>query len=286
MRAIKWLRLVLVILLAALVPAILGYLLGGIFGLIAVLFLIIIVDWLIYWYGDRFLMKWYRARPVAESDYPYLYAVLRKLSSSAGIPVPKLALAPIGTPNLFSTGRGSGSTTIVLTYGLLRALDSEEIEGVLAHEIAHIMNGDIAIQTVVSMISGFILSVAYALGRLFSFAFQGGKGEDPNDSFLVGVLAPVAGGFLHIGLSPSREYLADEHGARISGKPLALASALLKLDKAISFRPMKGGNLATSGLFIVNPFRGNLARMVSTHPPTDERAERLLKMAEEMGVFT
>ncbi len=286
MGAIKWLRLVLVILLTALVPAILGYLLVGIWGMIAMLFLVLIADWLIYWYGDRLLMRWYRVRLVTESDYPYLYAVLRKLSSSAGVPLPKLALAPVGTPNLFSTGKGSGSATIVLTYGLLRVLDPDEIEGVLAHEVAHILNGDTLIQTVVSVITGFVLSVAYALGRLFSFVSRKEKGDDPNSGFLVRILAPIAGGLLYIGLSPSREYLADEHGARISGKPLALASALLKLDKAISFRPMKGGNLATSGLFIVNPFRGSLAEMVSTHPPTDERAERLLKIAEEMGVYT
>ncbi|NJE10167.1 M48 family metalloprotease [Thermococcus sp. MAR1] len=286
MVALKWLRFLLTIPFVAIIPVIVGYLLWGRRGITAAIVVVIIAYFLVYWYGDRILMRWYRARLVGEGDYPYLYAVLRKLASSAGIPVPRLALAPVGTPNIFSAGKGPGSSTIVLTYGLLRVLDSEEIEGAIAHEIAHIINNDTPLQTLVSVICGSLLGVAYSIDRLINLPSSTRKRRNPNDGLLLRILTPIVGIFLHVGLSPSREYFADEHGARISGKPLALASALLKLEKAISFRPMRGGNLATSPLFIVNPFRGDLADMVSTHPPTKDRAERLLKLAEEMGIYT
>ncbi|ASJ04479.1 M48 family metalloprotease [Thermococcus barossii] len=285
MGAFKWLRVLITVLIVAIVPAILGYLLWERRGLTAAILVVLIAYWLVYWYGDRVLMRWYRARLVGEGDYPYLYAVLKKLASSAGIPVPRLALAPVGTPNVFSAGKGPGSSTIVLTYGLLRVLDPEEIEGAIAHEIAHILNNDTPLQTLVSVLTGSLLGVAYYIDRLIRSTSRTRR-SNPNDGPILRLFTPLAGILLRVGLSPSREYAADEHGARISGKPLALASALLKLEKAISFRPMRGGNLATSPVFIVNPFRGELADMVSTHPPTKDRAERLLKLAEEMSIYT
>ncbi|ACJ16050.1 zinc-dependent protease [Thermococcus onnurineus NA1] len=285
MEALMWFGVLIVMGLVTVLLVALGYLLGEWIGLIVALIFSILLNFVVYWYSDRIVLKWYRVRVVTSEDYPRLYEMLSRLSAKAGIPTPKLALSPVGTPNAFSTGRSSKHSIIVLTYGLLRILDPEEIEGVMAHEVAHIKHRDTLVQTVASVIAGSILGVAYLIGGIPRF-FSDGKVEDSQNGLLLGLLAPFAAGILWLGLARSREYLADESAARISGKPLALASALLKIDKAISFRPMKGGNLATAPIFIVNPFRGSLAKLVSTHPPTEKRIERLMKLAEQMDTYT
>ncbi|NJD99385.1 protease [Thermococcus sp. LS1] len=285
MGTLMWVRTLTVMALITALLSVVGYLLVNLIGIIVALIFSILLSFVVYWYGDRIVLKWYRVRIVNERDYPYLYEMVSKLSAKAGIPTPKLALAPVGTPNAFSTGRNSKHSIIVLTYGLLRMLDPEEIESVIAHEVAHIKHRDTLVQTIASVIAGSILGVAYWI-RSIPRLFSGGKMEDSQKGLLLGLLAPFAAGILWLGLGRSREYLADESAARISGKPLALASALLKIDKAVSFRPMKGGNLATAPIFIVNPFRGSLAKLVSAHPPIEKRIERLMKLAEQMDTYT
>lgn len=286
METLGWHRIILLMSLKGLFLGGLGYLLGGWRAALAVILLFIVLILFLYHRGDRLLMKWYRARVVMEYDYPNLYEIVDKLSSRVDIPRPKVALAPVGTPNAFSTGKKPDDSIIVLTYGLLRVLDAEEVEGVLAHEIAHIAFEDTPIQTFASVIASLILGIGYGVGSLVERLFPRKEEGNHEGNLVLKLLAPFAGFFLRFTLTPQREFIADERAILISGKPLALASALVKIEKAISFRPMKGGNLGTAPLFIVDPFRDELARYVSTHPPTEERAERLLRIAEEKKLYS
>lgn len=280
-----WFRIILVLTIIDVAFGGLGYLLLGLPAAVTVAGALALLQLFMYAYGERILLRWYRVRTVTEVDYPHLYEALARISSAAGIPVPRLALAPIGTPNAFSLGKSPHRSMVVLTYGLLRVLDMDEVEGVMAHEVSHLTTGETSLQTTSSVFAGLLLEVAYGLKRIAN-RILGKKEEDPNGGIFFRILAPISGGFIRFVLSPSREYRADESAAFLSGKPLALASALLKIEKAIKFRPMKGGNLATAPIFIVHPFRGEIAERFSTHPPAEKRAERLLQIAEEKGMYS
>ncbi|WP_297516683.1 zinc metalloprotease HtpX [Thermococcus sp.] len=263
-----------------------GYLLGGpqvafIMFLFAMLF-----NFITYWYSDQIVLSWYNARIVDEMEAPELYAIVRSLAERAGLPMPRIAIIPTETPNAFATGRDPKHAVVAVTQGLLRILDRDELEGVLGHELTHIKNRDILISTVAAAMAGAIMQLAYWARWIAIF----GSYDDREDSgniiaaILVAVLAPIAAMLIQAAISRSREFLADEGGAKLSGKPWALASALLKIEQAVRYRPMREGNPATAHMFIINPFRGmSIAELFSTHPPTEKRIERLRKIAEEMG---
>ncbi|NJE84507.1 zinc metalloprotease HtpX [Thermococcus sp. CX2] len=266
-----------------------GYVIGGQDAAFLMFLFALAINSFSYWYSDKIVLAWYRARIVDESEAPELYAIVRKLAEKAGIPTPRIAIIPSETPNAFATGRDPKHAVVAVTQGLLRILDRDELEGVIAHELGHVKNRDILISTIAAALAGAIINLAYWARWVAIF---GGFGRDDRDgsnvitAILIAILAPIVAMMIQMAISRSREYLADETGARISGKPWALARALEKIEAAVRYRPMSEGNPATAHMFIVNPFRGmSVAELFSTHPPTEKRIARLRKIAEEMGMY-
>ncbi len=253
-----------------------GYLTGinvtytlGIFLSIAVL-----MNLFIYWYADRWVLKLYRAKVVSEAEQPKLHQMVTRLALSERLPKPKVAIVPMDTPNAFATGRSPSHSVIAVTDGAMKLLNDDELEGVLGHELAHIKNRDMLINTMAAIIGAVISYVMY-----FSMFAGGrrGRGGGASALALIGiVLIPFAAMLVRLSISRGREYGADRDGARVSRKPLALAGALRKLQAAARSKPIEQGNTSTSHMFIVNPFRKEL---FSTHPSTEERIRRLEEMA-------
>ena len=265
-----------------------GYLFGGPSWAFMMFLFSLAFNFITYWYSDRIVLSWYNARLVDEYEAPELYAIVRNLTERAGLPMPRIAIVPTETPNAFATGRDPKHAVVAVTTGLLKILNRDELEGVIGHELTHIKNRDMLIGTFAAAMAGAIMQLAYWARWIAIF---GGFGDDRDGdnviaAILIAVLAPIAAMLIQAAVSRSREFLADEGGAKISGKPHALASALMKIEQAVRYRPMRGGNPATAHMFIVNPFRGmSIANLFSTHPPTEARIERLRKIAEEMGIY-
>jgi len=233
-----------------------------------------------YWFADRWVLGLYKARLVTEKEEPKLHAIVKKLSSRAGLPKPKVAVIPINAPNAFATGRSPSHSVVAVTQGAMKMLDDEELEGVLGHEISHIKNRDMLINTLAAIIGAVITYVMY-------FSLFAGRRERSDMGGLLALLSlfliPFCAMLVRLAISRGREYGADQGGAMISKKPLALANALRKLERAASASPLRTGNPSTAPLFIVNPFRGiNLMSLFSTHPPTELRIKRLEELARQM----
>lgn len=228
-----------------------------------------------YFFSDKIVLKMYRAREVSRAEAPVLYEVVESLSRRAGLPVPRVAIIPGQQPNAFATGRNPEHAVVAATEGILQILDRDEIEGVMAHELAHVRHRDMLISSVAATLAGAIMVLAR-----FGLFFGGGDRDRGGGALalVVVILAPIAAMIIQAAISRSREFAADAGGAEISGKPRALASALQKLEATAKRVPLQG-NPATAHMFIVHPFRGGgIGKMFSTHPPTEERVERLLQM--------
>lgn len=251
---------------------------GGSSGMVIAFVFAVLMNVGSYWFSDKIVLKLYKSRQLSSQEYPELYSLVSRLSQSASLPMPKIYLIPSEAPNAFATGRNSQHAVIAVTQGILRLLNSSELEGVLAHEIAHIKDRDILISSIAATLAGVIMMIA-SMAR-WAALFGGFGGSDDDDGGILGFvvlafLAPLAALIIQLAISRSREYLADSTGARIAGNPLGLASALEKLDYASKKIPIKA-NPATSHLFIVNPLSGkSLMSLFSTHPPTAERIARL-----------
>ncbi|MBW2552722.1 MAG: zinc metalloprotease HtpX [Deltaproteobacteria bacterium] len=251
---------------------------GGSSGMVIAFVFAVLMNVGSYWFSDKIVLKLYKSRQLSSQEYPELYSLVNRLSQSASLPMPKIYLIPSEAPNAFATGRNSQHAVIAVTQGILRLLNSSELEGVLAHEIAHIKDRDILISSIAATLAGVIMMIA-SMAR-WAALFGGFGGSDDDDGGILGFvvlafLAPLAALIIQLAISRSREYLADSTGARIAGNPLGLASALEKLDYASKKIPIKA-NPATSHLFIVNPLSGkSLMSLFSTHPPTAERIARL-----------
>jgi heat shock protein HtpX len=248
------------------------------------LFLVIagVMNFFAFWFSDKMVLAMYRAKPVAEAQAPQLYAVVRRLSERSGIPMPRLYLIPSESPNAFATGRSPQHAVVAVTEGILRLLSSDELEGVLAHELGHVRNRDTLIMVIAATLGGAISMIANI--AQWGMIFGGGRSDDERGNplaALVGIIvAPLAAMLIQMAISRSREFGADEAGAKLSGDPLALASALRKIEAYSQRVPMQHGGPATAHLFIINPFTaGGLANLFRTHPPTDARVERLEAMA-------
>jgi len=247
---------------------------------------------IIYWFSDRLVLRMGRAKVVSEEDAPRVYAALRRLNITSGTPMPKVALVDNPVPNAFATGRSPGKATVAVHTGLLSVVNDEELEGVLAHELTHVRHWDTLTMTIAATVAGAITYLAQ-WGWFFGGAFGyggGGYGRGRQQGSLIGlllmlVLAPFAAMLVQLAVSRTREYAADEGGAKLSGKPLALASALEKIEyQARSRTPSTKANPALSSLYIINPFRGSmLAQLFSTHPATEKRVARLQRIAATMG---
>ena len=280
----------LILFLLALFGAI-GWLLGGFFAnewyLGAALFLGLagVMNLIAYFGSARIVLRSYRAKEVSEKEAPKLYRSVRRVAQMADLPMPKVALISSPTPNAFATGRNPKNAVVAVTEGLLRLLPEEELEGVLAHEMAHIKDRDILVMSVAATLAGAIAFMA-------RFAFWGALFRGRNQGALlllivIAVTAPLAAILVQLAVSRTREFRADEVGGRTLRKPLHLARALERLDVANQRRPMQRGNPASASLFIVNPFRrrSTLVRIFSTHPPVEKRVKRLRRLAREFGQY-
>jgi heat shock protein HtpX len=255
-----------------------GQLLGGTQGLLIALVLGGAMNFIMYFFSDRMVLRMYRARPVTRAEAPELYDMVDRLRQRAGLPMPKLAIAPHEQPNAFATGRNPEHAVVAVTSGILTAMPREELEGVLAHELAHVKNRDMLTSTVAAGIAGAISYVPYLL------MFGGGRDDrdrNPVVELALILLAPIAAMLLQFAVSRQREFAADRTGAEILGRPLPLANALRRLDALAHRIPMQVAP-AAAPLAQVNPlaaYDGGMARLFSTHPPTAERVARLEAMA-------
>jgi heat shock protein HtpX len=272
--------LLLAVLTAMLVLA--GGAIGGQRGMLVAFFIALAMNFFSYWFSDKIVLSMYRAQRVEEAQAPGLYAMVHRLATKAGIPMPKLYIIPTDTPNAFATGRNPQHAAVAVTEGIMRVLDDEELEGVLAHELSHVTNRDVLISTIAATLAGAITYLAHMAQWA---AFFGGRSQDDEEGggnpivmMLFAILAPLAALLVQMAVSRAREFQAVASGARLAGRPWPLAKALEKLEVASHMRPMPA-NAATAHLFIVNPLTGqSLARLFSTHPSTEERVARLRSM--------
>jgi heat shock protein HtpX len=248
---------------------------GGSQGMLLAFVFAIIMNFGAYWFSDKIVLSMYGAKEVTEDQAPELFGIVRRLAISAGIPMPKVYIIPADQPNAFATGRNPDHAAVAVTEGIMRLLNEQELEGVLAHELAHIKNRDILIATIAATIAGAIMMLSrFAL-------FFGGRDEEnrnPLVTLIAIIVAPIAAMLIQLAISRQREYGADESGAQICGKPLALASALAKLERGKEYISMDA-NPATAHMFIVNPFSAQgIVNLFSTHPPIPDRIARLERM--------
>jgi heat shock protein HtpX len=253
-----------------------GYL--GVFATLAV-----VMNLGAYFYSDQVVLAMHGARELSPREAPELYSMVADLARRAELPMPRLALIADPIPNAFATGRNPEHAVVAVTRGILEVLSPRELRGVLAHELGHVKNRDVLVSTVAAMMAALVASVASSLRWAMMFGLGGGRSDEDRSglgTLLLILVAPIAATLLQLGVSRSREYLADEEGARISGDPEALASALVKLERAAHMMRY-GGEPATASLFIVNPLtgEGGVRELFSTHPPTQKRVARLLALS-------
>lgn len=260
-------------------------LLGGAFfgesGAIGFFVVSLVINLGSFWFSDKIVLRSYRARVVSEAEAPRLVSTVRRLAGAAGLPMPRVAIVPNPAPNAFATGRGPKSAVVAVTDGLLGMLNQDELEGVLAHELGHVKNRDILLSTIAASMVGAITMISR-----WGFFMGGGRsrGVNPIVGLAMMILAPMGAMLLQMSVSRSREFGADRAGAEISGKPLALASALGKLERYSSRSP-QDVNPATSHMFIVSPLGGlgGMSKLFRTHPATGDRVSALQRIAAQMG---
>jgi len=259
-----------------------GRLLGGQTGLVIAFIFAVAMNVGSYWFSDRMVLSMYKAKKLEKNDAPGLHAIVEELAQRAGLPKPAVYMIPQDTPNAFATGRSPKNGVVAVTKGIMNLLSPEELKGVLAHEMGHIRNRDILIQTVAATLAGTIMFVANMVqwAAIFGMGGDDDEGGNPVMALVLAIIAPIAAMLIQMGISRSREYLADRAGAELSGNPLYLASALEKLDYYAKGIPMRGGNPSSAHMFIVNPFSASsVGRLFSTHPPAEDRIKRLRQMA-------
>ncbi len=262
----------------------LGSLVGGRNGAMLMFVIALGMNLVSYWFSDRIVLAMYHAQPVDQGQAPELYSIVATLAQKASIPMPKVYIIEEDSPNAFATGRNPEHGVVAVTTGILRLLNRHELEGVLAHELSHIKHRDILVQTVAAAMAGAITMIANM--AKFTAIFGGGRdGDDEGGGNIISVIifsmiAAFAAMLIQLAISRSREYYADEGGAHLAGNPLFLANALRKLQLGVQRVPMQDANPSTAHMFILNPFsaRGVLA-LFSTHPPMEERIQRLEEMA-------
>ena len=271
--------LLLAVLTAMLV--IIGGAIGGQQGMVIAFFFALVMNFFSYWFSDKMVLAMYGAQPIEESQAPGLYAIVRRLATKAQIPMPRVYLIPSETPNAFATGRNPEHAAVAVTEGIMRILDQDELEGVLAHELSHVKNRDILISTIAATLAGAITYLAHMAQWA---AMLGGRrdddegGSNPIAMIAMAILAPIAAMLVQLAVSRAREYQADATGARLAGRTWGLAKALEKLQMAQQVTPMNA-NPSTAHLFIVNPLSGQaLMNLFSTHPPLEQRIARLRAM--------
>jgi len=275
------------VLLAALTVLIIffGKALGGTQGMVIAFLFAMVMNLGSYWFSDKIVLAMYRAQELTQSEAPELHQIVAELAQQAQIPKPRIYLIPSESPNAFATGRNPEHAVVAVTQGIVRLLKPEELRGVLAHELGHVRNRDILIGSIAATLAGAIMLIA-DMAR-FAAIFGGGSRNDEEGGggniiglIVMSIVGPLAAMLIQMAISRSREYIADETGARLCGNPLNLANALEKLHHAAQKIPMQEAKPATANMFIVNPLTGGgLLSLFSTHPPIEERIRRLQAMA-------
>lgn len=253
--------------------ALVGQALAGTGGMMLAFMIALGMNVVSYWYSGSIVLKMYGAEEVSRAEAPELHDMVDRLRRRADLPMPKVCIIPQDQPNAFATGRNPENAVVAVTKGIMNTLDRDELEGVIAHELAHIKNRDMLTSTVAA-------TMAAAITLLARFGIFFGRERGFLTSLLMMILAPLAAMLIQMAISRSREYAADRDGAEIAGNPAGLADALRRMEQVAHQRPMQA-NQATSHMFIVNPFTGSLSgmrRLFSTHPPTEERVARLEEM--------
>ena len=268
-------------LLSGLILAV-GYWLGGSGGLVFAVILSLVMNGVSYFFSDKIALRSMRAQPVTEAEFPALYQIVRELATSAGQPMPKLYVSPSMQPNAFATGRNPRHAAVAVTVGITQLLDRRELRGVIGHELSHVYNRDILISSVAGALAGIVTMFA----QLAIFLPLGGSDDDdgpnPASLLLMLILGPLAASIIQLAISRNREFQADASGAALTGDPLALASALEKIQYGAQRLPLPADGQLTSAahLMIANPFRGGgISALFSTHPPMEQRVARLRQQA-------
>jgi len=268
----------------------LGYLFGGVTGLIVAFGFALLMNLWTYWFSDKLALRMARAHQVTPEQEPRLHRMVEEVAGLAGLPKPKVYVVQNDSPNAFATGRNPKHAVVAVTTGITRVLNEDELKGVLAHEMGHIKNRDILISAIVATIASAVMFIAFiARWSLFFGGFSRLRGYGLFVAIALWIviifLAPIGAMVIRMAISRMREYGADETGARIYRRPLALASALRKLQMGAQMRPMKVSE-STAHMYIVNPLRSDfMGNLFSTHPPVEQRIARLERMAEQMGVW-
>jgi heat shock protein HtpX len=253
-----------------------GGALGGQNGAIIAFVIAAGMNFFAYWFSDKMVLRRYRAQEVTAESNSRLYNMVSKLAGQANLPMPRVFVVPEQTPNAFATGRNPQNAAVAATEGILNLLNDDELQGVMAHELAHVKHRDILTNTIAATLAGAIAMVAQ-MGR---YSAQGGqRNRNPLTLILIMVGAPLVAMLIRMAISRAREFAADRGGAEISNKPLGLANALHKLHQGVQKHPLARGNPAHAHMFIINPFLGGLQRLFTTHPPTEERIARLQAIA-------
>lgn len=281
---------VMLLTLLSLILMAIGGVVGGQNGAMAMFLISLAINSYTYWNSDKMALRAYNAQPLSESQVPELYELVRELCRKAELPMPRLYVIPTDVPNAFATGRNPEHAAVAVTEGILSMLNRDEIAGVISHELSHVKHRDTLIMTLSASIAtaiSYIANIAQWAAIFGTARDEDGNRSNPIALIVTIVVAPLAASLIQFALSRSREYMADASGARISGKPLALASALLKLDDYAHHRVIPDAKPATSGLFIINPLAGvgGMANLFSTHPSTEERVKKLREIAAEMHSF-
>ncbi|MBI4247608.1 MAG: zinc metalloprotease HtpX [Candidatus Rokubacteria bacterium] len=259
-----------------------GGAIGGQQGMVVAFVMALVMNLASYWFSDKIVLAMYGAQRIDEAQAPALHAMVRRLATRASIPMPPVYLIPTDTPNAFATGRSPQHAAVAVTEGILRILDEEELEGVLAHELSHVKNRDVLISTIAATLAGAITYLAHMAQWAAMFGGRSSDdeegGSNPVAAILLAILAPIAAMLVQLAVSRAREYQADATGAQLAGKTWGLAKALEKLHMAQPVAPMNA-NPATAHLFIVNPLSGRaFMNLFSTHPPIEERIARLRRL--------
>lgn len=269
---------------------VIGQAVAGRSGLITMFLISMVMNVVSYWNSDKIVLSMYNAKPVTEQNNPALFHMVGRLAQNGGLPMPKVYIVESNVPNAFATGRNPEHGAVAVTTGIMDLLTDDEIEGVLAHELTHIKHRDTLISTIAATLAGVITMIANMMQMFAIFGRSDDRegGNNPIVMLATIILAPIAAALIQMGISRSREYLADEGGANMSRKPLALASALAKIDYYSKYGTLPTSQTqmeTTSHMFIINPlshFKGGMSSLFSTHPSTESRIEKLKEIASRM----
>jgi heat shock protein HtpX len=268
-----------------------GQMFGGPNGAVMALIFAGVMNFFSYWFSDKIVLRMYRAQEISQNDDPELFDIVRELTVKDGLPMPRVYIIPEETPNAFATGRNPEHAAVAVTQGIRRILDRRELTGVLGHELSHVKHRDILVSSIAATLAG---AISYLAQMAQWAAIFGGGSRDREEGggnmfslLFMMIVAPIAAMLIQMAVSRSREYMADEGGAKVTRDPLALASALRKLQMGAQNIPMQVGDAtatSTAHMFIVNPLSGGgIANLFSTHPPMEERIARLEAMAKDMS---